>query len=175
MVNVAAALKEIDVDPRRGVVRAVQTVGENIAESTDPLGYANAVIQSLGGQEQLDFPTARIMAKSLVEQAVSGDKFDPKTALKAAEQKVAKLRTEQAWSFTGTAAPTADGETPVVQKGRKSAVLSDGKSKKAAALKLCADNASLDNGALASLIAKELAITYANAYYYVSRVWKRPN
>jgi hypothetical protein len=177
MVNVAAALKEIDVDPRRGVVRAIQTVGENIAEATDPLGYANAVIVSLGGQEQLDFPTARIMAKALIEKAVNGEKFVPEQALEYAAERVEKLRKEHPWTFAQPADVPAGSTTTVVRagktKGRK-AVTADGKSKKDQALKICNENSSLDNGALAKMISEQLGITYANAYYYASRVWKRP-
>jgi hypothetical protein len=46
--------------------------------------------------------------------------------------------------------------------------------KRETALRLCDENKNLGNGALAHLIAKEMGITYDNAYYYVSRVWKRP-
>lgn len=46
--------------------------------------------------------------------------------------------------------------------------------KKVRALEICDKNNSLANGPLAQIVQKELSITYANAYYYVSRVWKRP-
>lgn len=45
--------------------------------------------------------------------------------------------------------------------------------KKVAALKLFEANADKGNGEIARLISKELEITYANAYYYVTRVFKR--
>ena len=45
--------------------------------------------------------------------------------------------------------------------------------KKDAALKLFEANKDKGNGAIATLISKELEITYANAYYYVTRVFKR--
>lgn len=45
--------------------------------------------------------------------------------------------------------------------------------KKSAALKLFEENSDKGNGEIARLIAKELEITYANAYYYVTRVFKR--
>jgi hypothetical protein len=46
--------------------------------------------------------------------------------------------------------------------------------KKAAAQKLFDENkAQLKNGEIAQRIAQELNITYANAYYYVTRVFKR--
>lgn len=45
--------------------------------------------------------------------------------------------------------------------------------KKVAAQKLFEDNKDKGNGEIATLISKELEITYANAYYYVTRVFKR--
>lgn len=45
--------------------------------------------------------------------------------------------------------------------------------KKSAALMLFEANTDKGNGEIARLIAKELEITYANAYYYVTRVFKR--
>ena len=45
--------------------------------------------------------------------------------------------------------------------------------KKDAALRLYQANPDKNNGAIARLIAAELEITYANAYYYVTRVFKR--
>jgi len=179
-INVQAALKEIDVDPRKGVIRAIQMVGQNIRESSDPMGYANAVITSLGGVDQYDFPTARIMAKALVEKAVSGDKYIPEEAVKYAEDKIEALRSDVKTAFLFAedkkdvfVDPETGEQKPAKQKGRKSQVMSDGKSKKEAALAICKQNSSLENAALAGMIQKELKITYANAYYYSSRVFKR--
>lgn len=45
--------------------------------------------------------------------------------------------------------------------------------KRVAALRICEANSEMNNGQLARLIAKELEITYANAYFYSSRVFKR--
>lgn len=45
--------------------------------------------------------------------------------------------------------------------------------KKVAALRIFDANGDKNNGAIATIIAKELEITYANAYYYVTRVFKR--
>jgi len=69
--------------------------------------------------------------------------------------------------------PETGEQKPAKQKGRKSTVMSDGKSKKESALAICKANSSLENAALAGMIQKELKITYANAYYYSSRVFKR--
>jgi hypothetical protein len=45
--------------------------------------------------------------------------------------------------------------------------------KKVAALRLFEAHPDKNNGAIARMIATELEITYANAYYYVTRVFKR--
>jgi len=45
--------------------------------------------------------------------------------------------------------------------------------KKVAALRLFEAHPDKNNGAIARMIAAELEITYANAYYYVTRVFKR--
>ena len=183
-INVQAALKEFDIDPRKGVTRAIQFVGQNIKESSDPMGYANAVITSLGGVDQFDFPSARIMAKALVERAVTaetsvlGDAYVAEEAVKYAEDKIEKLRSDVKTAFLFVEAkkdvdPETGEQLPAKQKGRKSTVMSDGKSKKEAALAICKANSSLANAALAGMIQKELQITYANAYYYSSRVFKR--
>ena len=177
-INVQAVLKEFDIDPRKGVTRAVQFVGQNIKESSDPIGYANAVITSLGGVDQYDFPSARIMAKALVERAVSGNTYVPEEAVKYAEEKIEKLRNDVKTAFlfvesSMSADPDTGEQKPAKQKGRKSTVMSDGKSKKESAMAICKANSSLENAALAGMIQKELNITYANAYYYASRVFKR--
>ena len=70
-INARAALKELDINPRQGIIRAVQSIGESIMQSPDPISYANAVIVTLGGQEQLEFARARIMAKAMVELIVT--------------------------------------------------------------------------------------------------------
>jgi len=45
--------------------------------------------------------------------------------------------------------------------------------KKAAALRVFEANKDKGNGAIAKMISEQLEITYANAYYYVTRVFKR--
>lgn len=45
--------------------------------------------------------------------------------------------------------------------------------KKVAAMRLFDAHLDKNNGAIARIIAAELEITYANAYYYVTRVFKR--
>lgn len=183
-INVKAVLNTLDIDPNAGAIRAIQRIGENIVEATDPLGYANAVISSLGGQDQIDFPTARIMAKAMVEQAVTqGEAYVPEQAVQFAVEKVVKLRKTDSYIFSST----KDKELSVEQdigpvdldaNQPKKTTQTKGKAPKSGDLKsnalaICKENSGLANGALAKMISEQLGITYANAYYYASRVFKR--
>jgi hypothetical protein len=171
MMNAAKALKQFDIDPKVGKQRAVQTIGEMITSAPDPLSVANSVLVAFGGAEVLDFPTARITAKALVEQAVeAGEAFDLDKAQAYAAEKVQKLRGEQPEVFVKT---VADAASEPKRRGRPSTKTASGESLKDKALKICADNASMTNAQLAKLIQTELKITYSNAYYYASRVFKR--
>ncbi|NDE17384.1 hypothetical protein EBZ80_20880, partial [bacterium] len=59
------------------------------------------------------------------------------------------------------------------KRGRPATKTATGSNLKADALAICNANASLSNAQLAGMIAKQLEITYANAYYYSSRVFRR--
>lgn len=60
-----------------------------------------------------------------------------------------------------------------VTKTNPTKISSSKDGKKVAALKLFEANVDKGSGEIARIIAKELEITYANAYYYVTRVFKR--
>ena len=168
-MNVQQVLKQINIDPRAGKLRAVQDVGERIMADSNPLHYANTLILKLGGKEQQDFPTARIIAKALVEQACSGDKYDSTNAMVYATEKVAKLRKDIPFVF----AEKGDSDTGSLSAPAKPKKTRGGGDKKVQALQICEANSALTNGQLAKLIEKEMGISYANAHYYVSRVFKR--
>ena len=167
-MKTAQALKKFDIDPKAGKQRAIQAIGEMIQTAPDPLSMANSVIVELGGAEVLDFPTARITAKALVEQAVeAGDTFNPEAAQAYATEKVAKLRGQQPEVFTKTA---ADAAAATKKRGRPATNGGDLKKK---ALEICRANAGMTNAQLAQMISRELSISYSNSYYYSSRVFKR--
>lgn len=168
-MNVQQVLKQINIDPRAGKLRAVQDVGERIMADSEPLRYANTLIQKLGGVAQQDFPTARIIAKALVEQACSGDKYDTDAAMQYAIEKVAKLRRDLPFVF----AEKGDSDTGSLSAPAKPKKTRGGGDKKTQALEICEANSTLTNGQLAKLIEKEMGISYANAHYYASRVFKR--
>jgi len=76
----------------------------------------------------------------------------------------------------GTSAPAAMTPKAVKVKPVKvAAVPKEVKvnDKRVAAERIFKEQADKGNGAIAKMIASELEITYANAYYYVTRVFKR--
>lgn len=173
-MKVAAALKKFDIDPKFGATRAIQTVGEMITGSPDPLTMANSVIVELGGSEELSFPEARIKAKSFVEQAVLNvDTFNPEEAEKIAANKVVQLVRKMPELKAETAVSSVSAAKSTGKRGRPATKTADGSSLKAKAVGICEANASLTNAQLAQMIQKELKISYSNAYYYSSRVFKR--
>jgi len=130
---------------------------------------ANAAIKSFGGNDEPDPDAARIIAKYMLAQVVNGQKPDQELArtrcqsLIAAAPEIQRVRIVQQTvkPVVSTYKPKTD-----IRKGKNN-------TKKAAALKICEANPKLSNNDLAKLIQKELKITFANAYYYSSRVYKR--
>lgn len=168
------ALKKFDIDPKHGVQRAIQTVGEMISTAPDPLSVANSVLVALGGAEELSFPEARIKAKALVQRAVEdGEQFDSEKALKFAEAKVVELVRKQPELKVEVDNAKNQPVKAVGKRGRPATRTASGESLKDKALKICADNASLTNAQLAQMISRELSISYSNSYYYSSRVFVR--
>jgi hypothetical protein len=176
-MDVSATLKKFDIDPSLGKTRAIQAVGEMITEATDPLSMANAVIVGLGGQDMLSFPEARITAKALIERAVEDkDQFNTDEAMHYAQEKVQKLLKklpELQVEAKQASKAVESGVVQVVKRGRPETKTKDGASLKQKALAICGANSDCTNAQLAQMIQKELGITYSNAYYYSSRVYKR--
>jgi len=163
VIDVDKALANAGVVRKKGLVRGVQDVGTKIGESRDPLATANAVIASLGGQAEADAPTARIKAKALVVEALENKDFDPAIASAKAEKKVKDLKKSDGYLFVQDEAATA---TPK-KRGRPASG-----SKKADAKAIYDANKGLTDGEIAQTIAKKLGITYSNAYYYCTRVFR---
>lgn len=82
------------------------------------------------------------------------------------EQRKANRKAEKAVEAVQAEAKT---KTPKIE-GIKTPKVND---KKVAAQRLFEANKDKGNGEIAQMIAAELEITYANAYYYVTRVFKR--
>lgn len=144
---------------------AIKQIGDTIDDSRDPLALSNSIINQLGGIDQYDLVSAKILAKALIEQAMVQDPYNTEEATKAADGKLEKIRKDMPYVFI-KAEEEADTQ-PIKQQSSSS------NDKKAKAEVIFKANKQLSNGDIAKLIQKELNITYANAYYYVSRVFKR--
>lgn len=165
VIDVDAALVKAGVVRKKGLVRGVQDVGDKIMNARDPLATANAVITSLGGKSEVDFPTARIKAKAMVVEAIESRDYDPAIAAAKAAKKVVDLKKTDGYLFVET--PTA-ASGPAKTRGRPASG-----TKKADAFTIFTANKDLADGAIAQLIAKKLGITYSNAFYYVGRVFRK--
>lgn len=143
---------------------AIKQIGDVIDDSRDPLSLSNSIINQLGGIDQYDLVSAKILAKALIEQAMVQDPYDSDKATKAAEGKLEKIRKDMPYVFAKPEEESASAPT-----AKQSAIVD----KKARAQEIFNANKTLTNGEIAKLIQDDLKITYANAYYYVSRVFKR--
>lgn len=166
MVDVQSVFKKYSIDPSDSIHRTIQGVGVHISEASDPLVKSNQIICKLGGTPVLDPIEAPIVAKSMVEQAVlftlQRREFDPKQAMDLAKIKVADMKVKHPYLFV-----MKESSMEAVAKPNKR-----GGDKKARALEIFEANRGKKASDVAKLIQVELGITFANAYYYVSRVFK---
>lgn len=162
-VDAKQVLSDYGIKPY-SVGGAIKQIGDTIDESRDPLSLSNSIINQLGGVDQYDIVSAKIIAKALIEQAMVQDPYDSEQATKVAESKLEKIRKDMPYVFVKPEEESVSEPTP------KQAAVVD---KKARAQAIFNANKSLTNGEIAKLIQDDLKITYANAYYYVSRVFKR--
>lgn len=121
---------------------------------------------------------AEIFAKALIEQVIlAGEDFDPETATIAANARVEKIKAKMPELYSGVEVETYDDSGLLVKStkkktkraGRDDAV----NDKKASARAIWEKHQGKPAGEIAKIIAAELKITYANAYYYVSRVFNK--
>lgn len=167
VINGKQVLKQYGIKTD-SVVKAIQQVGEDIGLSSDPLSYANSIISDLGGSDQYDLASARIIAKALVEQAIIQPDYDRPEAIAVADSKLEKIKKTMPYVFNPDEVASSTSTTRV--KAIKSTKSND---KKDRAKAIFDANKDKTNGEIAQMIASDLNITYANAYYYVSRVFKR--
>lgn len=159
-------VKTYKVDPN-SVIRSVQTIGSKVIESSDPLHTANHIIMNLGGSPLTDPIDARIMAQALTEQLlVQKDAYDTLKAVSIATEKLNRVKVEMPFIYatkeSNVNTATADGK----RASRKS------NDKKAKAFEIFEQNRDKKESDVAKLIQTQLGITFANAYYYVNRVFK---
>jgi hypothetical protein len=169
MIDSVYVLSRLGLEPGMSVTRAISLVGNNINDSTDQLSAANKIIVSLGSKPVGSFVKADIIAKALIEQAVlRGDRFQPEEAAAVAVSKLEKIEQTLPYVF---AEPEGNAPTPGQQPSNRSSTNSN--DKKAKAFDIFTREAGKTKGEIATIIANEIDITYANAYYYVSRVFSK--
>jgi hypothetical protein len=150
-------LRKNDIPFNQTVHHAIARTGDVIDNAGYPLGKANFLIKQLGGQEVDNIVVAKLLAKSLIEQVyIQKDDYDGEVAITVAKAKVDKILHNSPYILQ-TCEPVST--TPISDK-------------KAAACAIFDRMQGSTSGQIAKVIQNELKITYANAYYYVSRVFK---
>lgn len=139
----------------------------------------NRMITELGCKAVEHPVDAETFAKTLIEQVIlNGEDYVPERAAITASARVEKIRQRMPELYAMEVEVV--GATPEEIKfgGVKSAKKAkragrgDTNDKKSAAFEIYNKHADKPAGDIARLIAADLNITYANAYYYISRVFK---
>ena len=170
-MNVTTVLKQYNIEPSTSVNAAIRDVGLMIDGRPNRLEAANEIITALGAPAATKERTAIVLAKGLIEQAmIYGSEYKVEDAMTVVAGKYMKLVDDLpgVYSIKKGAKSLANGESSTT--GRASRSNND---KKAKALEIFEANKSLGNSDIARLISKELEISFANSYYYITRVFKR--
>jgi len=170
-MNITPVLQKYNINFENGINKAVYDTSVYVNNATSRLSAANKIIVDLGSPRVSKERHAVVMSQALVEQAVLNRlNFDASNAHQAAKERYEKLLVDMPWSFVdSTDKPTS---TPRVRKSTDRESPQDN-NKKRQALVIFNENKDKTNGEIAKIISTALEITYANAYYYVSRVFKR--
>jgi hypothetical protein len=136
----------------------------------------NRLIKDLGCNPINHPVDAETYAKTLIEQVIlNGEDYDPAKAAINAAARVEKIKKQMPELYAGIEIAVV-GETPeettFQRKKKVKRAGRDSGDKKDNAYKIYMQHKEKPAGDIAKLIAAELKITYANAYYYVSRVFK---
>lgn len=168
MVDVQSVFKKYGIEPNGSINRVIQNISARISEASDPLVYSNRIISQLGGKANVDSVEAPIIAKCLVEQAVIKQQdYNPADAQIVAQQKLDAIKEKMPYLFN---MKERSVEATVTTASKPSTAR--GGDKKAKALAIFEANRDKKPSDVAKLIQVELGISFANAYYYVSRVFK---
>lgn len=160
-------------------IRAIQRVQEIVEKASDPLAAANKIITAFGCTAVSDENQARIIAKGLAEQiVVQGLDYDPATAMKIVAEKYMKIERTMPWLFassTSTQTPVTKTDISGSSTHKKVKKPKRGGDKKERALTIFNTYAGkgVADSDVAKDISKQLDITFANAYYYVTRVFQK--
>lgn len=157
-MNALELLRKNDIPLNQTIHHAIARTGDVIDNDGHPLAKANFLIKQLGGQEISNIVIAKLMAKSLIEQVyIQKDDYNGELANVVAKAKVDKIINNSPYILQ-----TSEPEVA-------SAPVSD---KKAAARAIFDRMQGSTSGEIVKAIQNELKITYANARYYVDRVFK---
>lgn len=164
-----ALIESLGIDPHGSPNRAMTIVGEYIDDSADKQLAANTILMGLTGRRESTIIEADIVAKYVVKRVMEDkDAFDREAAYKWARDMATRLLQKRP-ELEAFNAPEVDPDAPTTNaNGRANR---SNNQKKAAAEVIYNDMIGKPAGEIATAIAKELDISYSNAYYYVSRVF----
>jgi len=164
------AFNRIGIKPHTSVTRAISAAGVFFSSFSHPGVGPNKMITWLGGKPIGNPVEADIIAKALLEQAVllGVENYNFEAAMAVAQQKLAKIRITMPYAFAGSEVNAVN-----VSKTASKRASPRGGDKKERARVVFDRESGKSDGDIARIIAAELQITYANAYYYVSRVFKK--
>ena len=173
-MNATKILEKLQIPTNLTVHHAIAKAGEMIDCTVHPLSKANQVIREFGGEESDNIVRARLMAKALVEQAFyARDKFDAINVLNAV-RKVDQVSTKMPFIYdTSEIVDQSSKPKTITTKSNVVRASKSNNDKKANALEIFKTlEPTMSSAEKAKVIAAKLEITFANAYYYVSRVFK---
>lgn len=177
MVNVNSIFNKYNITPTESKFRIVNEISDNITSSKDQIQTSNRIIKDFGLKPLTNLIDSRIVALALIEHALDNQtNFDVESAEKAAMTKLKCIVGEMPFLYNVKEnvvmeAVQMNGEVVGYKRPRKENV--DKQMKKQKALDIYNANKEKKPTDIAKLIQVELGITFANAYYYVSRVFNK--
>jgi hypothetical protein len=167
-INPVAIMESLGLDVDGSVSKAVNDLGMYFNESENKLASANTIITSLGGTEMSNELEADMMAKALIEQVMkTKESYSVEAAVTKATEKVARVLKKMPELKVAKEVTEVPTTTPSGRANKNN-------NEKKANAKVIYDRmneGTTSQSAIAKQIASELDITFANAFYYVSRVF----
>ena len=155
MSTVDLVLDGLDMTNVTSPSRAVQMAREKITSARDPLGFANGIIKSFGGNEVKNADAARLTATALIEEAIRNrENFD----YKVVEDRV-KARVEKLMETVSTPTVTKTARKP---RGSKREVVKQ----------IYLANKDKAQKDIVPLVIEALGVSKYNAYTYIYLVRK---
>lgn len=173
-MNATEILEKLHIPSNQTVHHAIAKVGELIDCTGHPLSKANSIIKEFGGDQTDNIVRARLLAKALVEQAFyARDKFDTINVINAV-RKVEQVSIKMPYIYcTSEIVKKAEKPKTITTKNNVVRASKSNNDKKSRALEIFSSlEPTLSAAEKSKIIAEKLEITFANAYYYVTRVFK---